>query len=193
LRNVVSSIEAEFRRYKALAESAMAQLSDGELREPEPGGGNSVAVVVWHVGGNLASRFTEFLTTDGEKPWRHRDGEFTARDVDRAELIAFWERGWEVLLGTLADLTDEDLTRTITIRGVELRVDEALHRALAHTSYHVGQVVYRARSLRGDAWRFLSIPPGGTEAYNRDPTRERAGQHSAELGSSGPGSRTRGE
>ncbi|MBZ0267527.1 DUF1572 domain-containing protein [bacterium] len=193
MRIVVSSIEAEFRRYKALAESAMAQLSDAELREPEPGGGNAVAVIAWHVGGNLASRFTEFLTTDGEKPWRKRDGEFASRDVDRAELDAFWERGWSTLLATLSHLADEDLARIVTIRGVELRVDEALHRALAHASYHVGQIVFRARSLRGDAWRFLSIPPGGTEAYNRDPTRERAGEHTAELGSPPADGRTRRE
>jgi uncharacterized damage-inducible protein DinB len=181
LRNVISSIEAEFGRYKALAERAMEQLSDAELVAPEPGGSNSVAVVAWHVGGNLASRFTAFLATDGEKPWRMRDGEFAERDVGREELLAFWTRGWEALLAALSDLDDGDLSRVVTIRGVELRVDEALHRALAHVSYHVGQIVYRARSLRGEAWRFLSIPPGGTEAYNRAPTRERAGQHTAEL------------
>lgn len=179
--NVVASAAAEFRRYKALAEGAVAQLSDEELLAAGPGGTNSTAVILRHVGGNLASRFTEFLTTDGEKPWRKRDGEFETRSVGREELLAFWEKGWGVLLAALDGLTDEDLGRTVTIRGVALGVDEALLRSLAHVSYHVGQVVQRARSLRGEEWRFLSIPPGGTEAYNRAPTMERAGQHHADL------------
>lgn len=180
MSTVVTSVAAEFRRYKALAEGAAAQLSDDELLAAGPGGTNAAAVILWHVGGNLASRFTDFLTTDGEKPWRKRDGEFETRRVGREELLAFWEKGWIVLLATLDDLTDEDLGRTVTIRGVSLGVDEALFRSLAHVSYHVGQVVQRARSLRGEDWRFLSIPPGGTEAYNRAPTMERAGRHQAD-------------
>ena len=182
VRNVVSSIEAEFRRYKALGDGAMAQLPASDLVVSAPGGGNSVAVIAWHVGGNLKSRFTDFLTTDGEKPWRHREEEFAARSCTNDELSAHWETGWRVLLASLAELDDGSLGRTVTIRGVELRVDEALHRALAHVAYHVGQIVLLARSLRGADWKFLSIPPGGTDAYNENPTRERAGQHTDQLG-----------
>jgi len=120
MRALVSSIEAEFHRYQALAEAAMAQLSEAQLAEPGPGGNNSVVIVAWHVGGNLASRFTDFLTTDGEKPWRKRDEEFLARTPARAELLAHWQRGWTTLFATLAELDDETLTRQITIRGRSL-------------------------------------------------------------------------
>ena len=120
---------------------------------PGPGGGNSILVICWHVAGNLRSRFTDFLTSDGEKPWRNREEEFQDRAATRAELLAHWEMGWSALLDALAGLTDSDLARTVTIRGQPLRVHEALLRSLAHVSYHVGQVVYAARALRGGAWR----------------------------------------
>jgi uncharacterized damage-inducible protein DinB len=182
MRSIIESITGEFRRYKTLAEAALHQLSDDELVAAAPNGGNSVATNCWHVGGNLRSRFTDFLTTDGEKPWRQREEEFTARTVSHAELLAHWEAGWEVLLATLAGLGDADLPRAVTIRGQSFRVDEALHRALAHISYHVGQVVYAARALRGPAWRFLSIPPGQSDAFNAAPERQTAAAHAAALG-----------
>jgi uncharacterized damage-inducible protein DinB len=184
---VVSSIRAEFGRYKALAESALNQLEDAQLTAPAPGGGNSIAVICWHVAGNLRSRFTDFLTTDGEKPWRQREEEFRDRVVTRTELRAQWERGWSVLVETLAGLSDNQLAETVTIRGQPLRVHEALHRSLAHVSYHVGQVVYAARGLRGDSWRFLSIPPGKSDAYNAQPAFEKAEAHATRLrGGEGP-------
>jgi uncharacterized damage-inducible protein DinB len=166
MRAIIESITGEFQRYKALAEAALHQLRDDELAAPGPSGGNSIAALCWHVSGNLRSRFTDFLTTDGEKPWRKRDEEFSSRAVTHAELLAHWEAGWGVLLATLAGLGDADLARTVTIRGQPLRVADALHRALAHVSYHVGQVVYAARAVRGPEWRFLSIPPGQSEAFN---------------------------
>jgi hypothetical protein len=181
MNSIVSSIQAEYLRYKALAEAALGQLSEEELVVPGAGGGNSVAVLCWHVGGNLRSRFTEFLTTDGEKPWRKRDEEFEARGVSRAELLAHWDRGWSALLGALADLTDADLNRTVTIRGKPLSVIAALHRSLAHASYHVGQIVYVARGIRGASWRFLSIPPGQSEQYNAQPAFEKPGAHAASV------------
>lgn len=157
---LIESVRAEFLRYKGLAESAMEQLSDADVSAPGPGGGSSIATICWHVAGNLRSRFTDFLTTDGEKPWRNRDGEFEARTATRAEVLAEWEQGWSVLLASLAELADADLERTVTIREQEMQVHEALHRSLAHLSYHVGQIVYIAKAFRGSAWRYLSIPPG---------------------------------
>jgi hypothetical protein len=173
MRTVLSSIEAEYRRYQRLGEGAIAQLDRAGLAARPPGEGNSVAVIVWHLAGNLKSRFTDFLTTDGEKPWRDRESEFEARDVGPAEVLAKWEEGWRVLFAATAMLADADLLRPVRIRGQELSVAEALHRSLAHASYHVGQIVFLARSLRGGAWEFLTIPPGQSDQYNRDPTREK--------------------
>jgi len=129
--------------------------------------------VVWHVAGNLQSRFTDFLTSDGEKPWRHRETEFEDRQVSREELIEKWEAGWRTLFDALGPLADDDLSRSITIRGVPLTVCEALHRSLAHASYHVGQMTYIGKMLRGEEWAYLSIPPGGSAAYNANPVLEK--------------------
>ena len=179
---VMESITGEFRRYKALAEAALAQLSDAELTAAAPGGGNSIATICWHVAGNLRSRFTDFLTSDGEKPWRKREEEFLARQVTHAELRAHWEQGWAALLDALGALRDSDLDRSVTIRGQAFRVDEALHRALAHVAYHVGQIVYAAKATRGADWRYLSIPPGQSDAFNREPGMQKADAHAAAVG-----------
>lgn len=178
---IVSSIQAEYLRYKGLAEGAIAQVSDAGLVAPGPGGGNSIAVLCWHLAGNFRSRFTDFLTSDGEKPWRGREEEFTRRAVAREELLAHWEGGWAVLLDTLGRLTDADLEREVTIRGQPLRVVEALHRSLAHASYHVGQIVYQARGLKAADWRWLSIPPGQSEQYNARPAMEKAAAHADSM------------
>jgi uncharacterized damage-inducible protein DinB len=181
MTSIIESIRAEYLRYKALAEAAIGQLSEAELSAADASGGNSIAVICWHISGNFRSRFTEFLTSDGEKPWREREEEFQPRTVTRAELLATWDQGWKVLLGTLADLTDEQLPLTVTIRRQPLQVHEALLRSLAHLSYHVGQIVYVAKSLRGTDWESLSIPPGKSDAYNRAPTKERPASHQAAL------------
>ncbi len=178
---IVASFAAEFRRYKALGDSALAQLDDSELAVPGPNGGNSAAVLVWHIGGNLASRFTDFLTSDGEKPSRQREEEFRRRAITKQELLDCWQGGWAVLLDTLGKLSDADLDRLVTIRGQSLRVTEALHRSLAHASYHVGQIIYQARGLKGADWRWLSIPPGQSEQYNTRPTMEKAAAHHERL------------
>lgn len=170
---MIDDVRAEFLRYKALAEKAIAQLNDHELSASPPGGGNSIATICWHVSGNLRSRFTEFLTADGEKPWRQREEEFEPRAVSAAELLAKWEQGWDVLLGTLADLSDHQLDANVVIRGQSLRVREALLRALAHVSYHVGQIVYAAKVRRGREWTCLSIPPGQSAQYNQHPVLDR--------------------
>lgn len=181
MTNLIDSIRAEYLRYKALAEAAIEQLSDDQLSAPGPNGGNSIAVISWHVAGNLSSRFTDFLTTDGEKPWRQREEEFKARTVTRPELLAKWSEGWDVLLGALSSLTDQQLQRTVTIRSQPLLVHEALHRSLAHLSYHVGQIVYVAKAMRGKDWKYLSIPPGKSDAYNQAPTSEKPASHRAAL------------
>jgi uncharacterized damage-inducible protein DinB len=177
----MSSITAEYHRYKALGQAAVAQLSDAELARPDADDANSIAVIVWHISGNLRSRFTEFRTTDGEKPWRNRDEEFETRVVTREELLARWESGWEALFAALSPLTDDDLHQTVTVRGQVHAIHEALHRSLAHTSYHVGQIVHIAKSIRGAEWRSLSIPKGGSAAYNQNPHRESAEGHAAAL------------
>jgi uncharacterized damage-inducible protein DinB len=186
LDSILDSIHAEYHRYQTLAEQSLAQIPDAMLGAPGPGGGNSLTTIAWHVAGNLRSRFTAFLTEDGEKPWRNRDDEFAARVVSRAELDAHWTAGWTALYDALALLTEPDLQRTVTIRGQPLRVHDALHRSLAHVSYHVGQMVYIAHAHRGDAWAYLSIPPGGSLAYNAAPSLETPGAHIAKLSGGAP-------
>ena len=169
MSTIVESIKAEYQRYKTLAEGAIDQLDDSDLSTEGPNGGNSIAVLCWHVSGNLKSRFTDFLTTDGEKPWRAREEEFRARTVSRAELREKWEDGWKALTDALSRLTDDDLKKTVTIRQQPLLVHEALHRSLSHAAYHVGQIVYVAKGFSGRNWKYLSIPPGQSDAYNKAP------------------------
>ena len=161
-------------RYKQLADGAIAQVSDEQLLTHAGSTDNSIAIICRHIAGNFLSRFTDFLTTDGEKPWRNREEEFDERAGTRADVVEHWDRGWSVLLASLDALTDADLTSTVTIRQQPLRVHEALHRSLAHAAYHVGQIVYLAKAMRGDGWRSLSIPRGMSAAYNKNPDRERA-------------------
>lgn len=181
MTGIIDSIRAEYLRYKALAEAAIDQLDEDDLSTPGPNGGNSIAVISWHISGNLQSRFTEFLTDDGEKPWRKREEEFQDRTVTRSELLSKWNQGWAALLDTLTALSDEQLDRTVTIRGQPLSVHEALHRSLAHLSYHVGQIVYLAKSFRGKDWTYLSIPPGKSDAYNLAPQFDRPAAQQAAI------------
>lgn len=181
MSTIVESIRDEYVRYKALAEAAIDQLTDADVSSPASDSGNSIAVICWHVSGNLRSRFTDFLTSDGEKPWRNREEEFAPRSPTRVELLAKWQQGWDALLQALEALSDDQLGASITIRGQRFLVHEALHRSLAHTAYHVGQIVYAAKALRGPAWRFLSIPPGGSDAANRNPQFQRPAAHASKL------------
>jgi hypothetical protein len=171
---VIDAIRAEFLRYRSLAEAAIGQVPDEVLFRQAPDGSNAIATICQHVAGNLRSRFTEFLTTDGEKPWRHRDIEFVLDTTSRTTLMKGWSDGWTVLLDALDDLSATDLAKVVAIRRQPLTVAEALLRALAHVSYHVGQIVFIAKAERGPAWVSLSIPRGGSEAYNAAPNRERA-------------------
>lgn len=181
MTSTIESILAEYLRYKALAEAAIAQVGDGDLSAQGSDGSNSIAVICWHIAGNFQSRFTDFLIADGEKPWRHREEEFQRRTPTRTELMAKWNQGWDVLLKALSSLRDEHLQHTVTIRRQPLQVNEALHRSLAHLAYHVGQIVYIAKSLRGKNWVSLSIPPGQSEPYSQAPAVERPVAHAEKL------------
>ncbi|HWB19349.1 MAG TPA: DinB family protein [Phycisphaerales bacterium] len=166
MSHVITGFTTSFKYHKDLAERAMAQVSDDHLHHPLHQETNSIAVVVKHVAGNLLSRWTDFLTTDGEKPWRDRDEEFRDTFETRTEMLAEWDRGWNALLETLAQLSDADLKKSVTIRGETLPVPTALARSLAHTAYHVGQIVQIARILAGSDWKTLTIPRGGSKAHN---------------------------
>jgi hypothetical protein len=153
--------------YKELGDNSFAQIADTDFHVQPNGVSNSIAVIIGHMAGNMLSRWTNFLTEDGEKAWRDRDGEFQEPALDRAALIALWEKGWDCYLTTLRSLKEDDLLRTITIRSEPLSVVDAINRQLAHYPYHVGQIVYLARLLKGDGWKSLSIPRGDSDAFNR--------------------------
>lgn len=170
---IISSIKSEYLRYKNLGEGSIEQLPDEGINKVFGDDNNSIAVIVSHISGNLRSRFSDFLTTDGEKTWRKRDSEFFQRNLTRKDLIEKWNEGWKVLLDTLAELSDTDMDKAVTIRNYELKVIEALHRSLAHISYHVGQIVFIARSIVGKDWKSLSVPRGGSEEYNKNPFMEK--------------------
>jgi hypothetical protein len=172
----IDSITRNFQKQKSLADKAFAQLDDAQLRIPLDENTNSVAVIMKHVGGNLVSRFADFLTSDGEKPDRNRDGEFVDDFPSREAMLGRWERGWNILFDALASLRPQDLTRIITIRGEPHTVMDALHRSLAHCGYHVGQIVQLARFLAKDRWETITIPRGGSEQFNQ---RKRADSNRA--------------
>ena len=167
------SLLSSFEGQKRLAERAVAQLSDEDLHRSLDPETNSVAVVAKHIAGNLKSRWTDILTTDGEKPWRDRDDEFVDTFSDRDELTQYWDAGWQPLFETLRTLTPEDFTRTIEIRGEPHTVSSAAARSLAHTAYHVGQIVMIARILAGENWRTLTIPRGQSQQFNSQNWRRR--------------------
>ena len=156
-----------FAYYRKLAERAMAQVSDEALFACLDGEANSIAIIVKHMAGNMRSRFTDFLTTDGEKPTRNRDAEFEEPPASRAALMQIWDEGWACLFAALDPLTDSDLTRTITIRGEAHSVVQAINRQLAHYPHHVGQIVLLAKHFAGDRWQTLSVPRRGSTEFNR--------------------------
>lgn len=164
-KHYLDNARFELERMKALAEKALDQLpDDGALHRALDGESNSLAVLLQHLGGNMRSRWTDFLTTDGEKPDRHRDREFeTGPGRTRAELMERWELGWSRAFETLSGLGPDDLGRTVTIRGEPHTVLQAIQRQLGHTSYHVGQIVFLAKHLSADRWKTLSIPRGQSE------------------------------
>lgn len=158
---------ALFRYYKKLAERAMEQVADEHLFTTLDAESTSIAIIVKHMTGNMRSRWTEFLTTDGEKPDRNRDSEFVDPVPTRQALIEDWEGGWAYLFGALESLTEEDLTRTVTIRGEAHSVIQAINRQLAHYPHHVGQIVLLAKHFACDRWQSLSVPRNRSAEFNR--------------------------
>lgn len=164
----LESIKKQFEYYKMLGEKTFAQLSDEQLFEQYKAESNSVATIVKHLWGNMLSRWTDFLTTDGEKEWREREAEFNNDIIDRAELLVKWDEGWNCLFIALNSLTDADIKKEIFIRNQGHSVLEAINRQLAHYSYHIGQIVYIGKMLCNDKWISLSIPKGNSKKYNTD-------------------------
>ena len=157
----------QFEKLKQTADGALAQVRDEDLFVQIDPEANSVAILVQHMAGNLRSRWTDFLTSDGEKPDRDRDSEFLqAEGTTRADLLARWEEGWSRLFESLRALREEDLTRTVLIRAEPHSVIRAIHRQMTHQAYHIGQLVLLARHLAGESWRTLSVPRGGTREFN---------------------------
>jgi hypothetical protein len=155
------------RGHKRLAEGAFTQLSDAEFFRQLDTESNSVAVIAKHMAGNMRSRFSDFLVSDGEKPDRDRDREFELTpDTTRAQVMEWWESGWKIVFDTIASLKPEDLLRTVTIRGEPHSVLQAVHRQVAHYAYHVGQIVFLAKHLRSAEWKSLSIPRGKSAEFN---------------------------
>src|SRR5216684_1656360 len=155
-----------FHYYKKLGERALAQCPDEALFTTHDAESNSIAIIVKHMAGNMRSRWTDFLTTDGEKPDRNRDTEFEDPPKTRADLLEMWERGWKLLFGALEPLSDADLTRTITIRTEPHSVMQAINRQVGHYSYHVGQIVYLAKHFSGAKWTTLTVPRRKSAEFN---------------------------
>jgi uncharacterized damage-inducible protein DinB len=161
------------RKHKEMAEQAVSQLDDEEFFTRPGEYSNSVAAIVKHLAGNLQSRWTDFLTSDGDKPWRDRDDEFVIGPRDtRERLFDAWRRGWDALLGTLAALGEEDLWKKVTIRGEEHTVLQAIQRGLLHAAYHAGQILYVARLVKKGDWRYITVPPGESQRF-----RDQGGQY----------------
>jgi len=156
-----------FRYYKNLAERAMAQVSDEQLLKVLDSEMNSIALIVKHMAGNMRSRWTDFLTTDGEKPNRDRDTEFVNPPESRQATLAVWEEGWQCLFRALGPLSEEDLQRTVTIRGESHSVMQAINRQVAHYSYHCGQIVLLAKHFKNSEWQSLSVPRWKSAEFNR--------------------------
>ena len=156
-----------FRYYKNLAERAIAQVTDEQLQAVLDREMNSIAVIVKHMAGNMRSRWTDFLTSDGEKPDRDRDSEFVDPPLTREALLSMWEQGWQSLFGALEPLSEEDMSRTVTIRGEPHSVMQAINRQIAHYSYHCGQIVMLAKHFKHDEWKSLSVPRKQSAEFNR--------------------------
>lgn len=167
-RELIDSWLRIFKSQKTLADGALAQVPDDLLHVAVAPGVNSLAIIMRHTAGNMLSRWTDWLTTDGEKPGRNRDSEFAPVNLPRADVFAQWEQGWNAVFGALAALTPQDLSRTITIRGEKHSISDAVNRQISHYGYHVGQIHLIARTLVGaDRWLWQTIAPGASTAFNQ--------------------------
>jgi hypothetical protein len=167
LQDILDEAVATFRGQKKLAEGAIEQVSDEEFFELIDAEANSIAAIVKHLGGNLRSRWTRFLTSDGEKPDRHRDSEFVTEKDTRESLMRVWENGWQALFDTLESLTVDDLDKIVQIRTEDFTIVKAIYRAISHTGQHVGQITLLAKHFRGGEWKTLSIPKNKSEEFRQ--------------------------
>jgi len=167
---------AIFQQYKKLAEGAMRQVTDDQLLTTLDPESNSIAIIVKHLAGNMKSRWTDFLTSDGEKPTRNRDGEFVEAPASREALMALWDDGWQCVFTALAPLTDADLGKTVMIRGEPHSVMQAINRQVAHYSSHIGQIIFLAKHLQSANWQSLSIPRNQSATFNQQVTKGEASQ-----------------
>ena len=158
-------VQERFTSVKSLGEKTISQLSEDDIHWRFNEASNSVAVIVKHVSGNMVSRWIDFLTTDGEKANRNRDQEFEAELLTKQELMTIWEKGWNALFDALKEMSEQDLLKDIYIRGEHHTVIDAIERQMAHYAYHIGQIVFIGKQLKGDAWESLSIPKGNSEQY----------------------------
>lgn len=173
-KHFLEEVRRQFRGHKRVGEGAIAQLKDDELFVAIDQESNSVAILVKHLAGNMHSRFTDLLTSDGEKPDRHRDQEFElAPNTTREELMRAWEQGWTLVFSAVGSLKPDDVMRTVYIRQEPHTVLQALNRALAHYAFHVGQIVFLAKHLRASEWKTLSVPRGKSEEFNRMSVEQR--------------------
>lgn len=166
IENYLSDAIASFRNYKKLAEKAMEQVSDEEFFRLIDAESNSIAIVAKHIAGNLKSRWTDFLTSDGEKDFRNRDSEFVTENDTRESLMEFWEEGWQTIFDALEPLTAKDFEKTITIRNQPHTICEAINRQLTHYAYHVGQITFLAKHFRSTEWQTLSVPKNKSLEFN---------------------------
>ncbi len=166
--NYLESVRKQFEYYKLLGERTFAQLDDDALFWQYNEASNSISVIVKHLWGNMLSRWTDFLSTDGEKEWRNREAEFEADIKTRAALLNKWEEGWQCLFTALDSIDKDNFENIIYIRNMGHTVVEAVNRQLAHYAYHIGQVVFIGRMIKGDDWQSLSIPKGQSSAYNKE-------------------------
>jgi hypothetical protein len=169
----LSDISGGFRRLKDMAERAVDQVDEAHFFTALDPESNSIGTLMKHVAGNLRSRWTDFLASDGEKPWRNRDAEFEHAGETRADMLERWEAGWDLLFQSLEQLTEVDLVRTVYVRGEALSVISAINRQFSHQAYHVGQIVLLAKHFAGGSWETMSIPRGQSEAFNADVFKRR--------------------
>lgn len=167
LESYLKSCDKIFRYYKSLGDKTFAQLSDDDFFYSATEENNSIAVIVQHMSGNMLSRFTDFLTADGEKEWRHRDREFASVIKTAEEMHTAWEKGWACFFNAFDPLTVDDLSRTVKIRKEDHSVVEALNRQMSHYAYHVGQIVDLGKAIKKSEWQSLSIPRGQSNDFNK--------------------------
>jgi len=163
----LESLIKRLKFYKDLGDKTFEQIEDKDFDSKPNEDSNNIAMIIQHMAGNMLSRFTDFLTTDGEKDWRHRDREFEEQSLSRQQLLELWEKGWHRCLSTILSLTEDDLLKPVYIRQEKLLVIDALNRQLAHYPYHIGQIIYLGKILLGSKWKNLSIPKGESDKFNQ--------------------------